>query len=93
LPLHVGSARRGARGKLPEPQLVRLPTVVAGPDGADPVSGPVCEYANDGRTVGGAVFMASLPFATPFPNPADVAQESGLDARPPRTNPRSATPG
>jgi len=74
-----GSA--GRRGKMPEPQLVRLLTVVVDTAGADAMFDFIYEYANIGRPGGGAVFMAPLSFATPFPMPADVADESGPDSR------------
>lgn len=65
------------RGKLPEPQLVRMVTVVVDVDQADAVFDFIYEHARIGRPGGGMVLMAPLILATPFLMPAGVPNEAG----------------
>lgn len=70
----------GRRSSMPEPQLVRMVTLVADCEQADAVFDFIYEYAQIGRPGGGAVFMGPLSFATPFPMPEGVVEESGSEA-------------
>lgn len=72
---------KARRGKLPEPELVRLVTIVVEPSEADALFDLVYEQANVGRPGGGAVLMVPLAFATPFALPEGVADESARPAR------------
>jgi nitrogen regulatory protein PII len=65
------------RGKLPEPELARLVTVIVDADRADTVFAFIYAQAHIGRPGGGAVMMAPLAVATPFLMPPDVPDESG----------------
>jgi hypothetical protein len=65
------------RGKLPEPNLVRLVQIVVDAHEADVLFDRIYEQADIHRYGGGAVFMTPLVFATPFPLPAGVAVEPG----------------
>ncbi|MCU0836719.1 MAG: hypothetical protein MUC77_20160 [Chromatiaceae bacterium] len=68
---------KAPKGKLPEPTLVRLVSVVVEPDEADVLFDLVYEYAHVHRPGGGAVLMTPLTFATPFALPEGVADEPG----------------
>ena len=65
------------RGKLPEPSLVRLVTVVADAEEADALFERIYDQADMNRPGGGALTMTALPFATPFELPADLPREAG----------------
>jgi hypothetical protein len=75
LPVLGESAAR--RGKLPEPSLVRLVTIVAEADEADALFDLIYERANIHRPGGGSLFMTPLAFATPFVLPDGVPDEAG----------------
>lgn len=68
---------RGKRGKLPEPSLVRLVTVIAEPEQAETIFQFVCARAGIERPGGGCVLMAPLDFATPMQLPTGVEDEPG----------------
>jgi hypothetical protein len=72
--LREASARRG---KLPEPALVRLVTIVVDADEADALFELIYEHADIHRPGGGALVMTPLDFATPFVLPEGVPDESG----------------
>lgn len=65
------------RGKLPEPSLVRLVTVVAEAGEADVLFDQIYAQADMHRPGGGELFMTPLTFATPFVLPEEVADEAG----------------
>lgn len=65
------------RGKLPEPELARLVTVIVDADRADTLFAFIYAQAHIGRPGGGAVTMAPLAVATSFLMPADVPNEPG----------------
>jgi hypothetical protein len=65
------------RGKLPEPSLMRLVTVVVAADEADALFDQIYEQADIHRPGGGTLFMTPLTFATPFALPEGVANEAG----------------
>ncbi|MBK1718174.1 hypothetical protein [Thiocystis violacea] len=65
------------RGKLPEPALVRLVTIVVDAEAADALFERVYERAEIHRPGGGALFMTPLILATPFALPEGVANEAG----------------
>jgi hypothetical protein len=68
---------RARRGKLPEPALMRLVTIVADADEADGLFDLIYEKADIHRPGGGALLMTALARATPFALPEGVAVESG----------------
>jgi hypothetical protein len=65
------------RGKLPEPSLVRLVTIVVESDQADALFDLIYEKADMHRPGGGTVIMTPVTFATPFALPKGVANELG----------------
>jgi hypothetical protein len=65
------------RGRLPEPSLVRLVTVVAEAGEADALFDQIYTQADMHRPGGGELFMTPLTFAIPFALPEGVANESG----------------
>ncbi len=68
-------------GKLPEPELVRLVTIVVDADEADALFERLYEQANIHRPGGGTLMMTPLMFATPFALPEGVANEPGERAK------------
>jgi hypothetical protein len=64
-------------GKLPEPELVRLVTIVVDADEADALFDRIYAQADIHRPGGGSLLMTPLIFATPFALPEGVADESG----------------
>jgi len=71
------SAATTRRGKLPEPQLGRIVTVIVDEDQADTLFAFIYEHAKVGRPGGGMVLMASIALATPFLMPEGVPDEAG----------------
>jgi hypothetical protein len=67
---------RAPRGKLPEPSLVRLVSVVADADEADALFEFIHERAGIGRPGGGTILMTRLLMATPLRFPEGVPTES-----------------
>ena len=67
---------RAARGKLAEPTLVRLVTVVIDAEGADSLFEFIHERARIGRPGGGVIFMSSLGLASAMLLPESVPWES-----------------
>ncbi len=67
----------GRRGRLPEPSLMRLVTIVVAADEADALFDRVYEEAAIHRQDGGVMMMTPLTFATAFALPADIANEPG----------------
>lgn len=65
------------RGKLPEPELVRLVTIVVDADEADALFELIYAQAGIHRPGGGALMMTRLTFATLFVLPEGVAGEKG----------------
>lgn len=63
------------RGKLPEPSLVRLVTIIAQAEEADALFERIYEQADMHRPGGGVVTMTALPFATPFALPEGLPRE------------------
>jgi hypothetical protein len=70
--LRDASARRG---KLPEPTLLRLVTIVVDADQADALFDRIYALADVHRPGGGALIMTPLTFATPFVLPEGVPEE------------------
>ena len=68
------------KGKLPEPALVRLVSIVVDTAEADALFERIYAQAEMHRPGGGALMMTPLPFATPFPLPEDVPAENAGDA-------------
>jgi hypothetical protein len=68
---------KARRGKLPEPELVRLVTIIVEADEADALFELIYAQADIHRPGGGALFMTPLTFATPFVLPEGVADENG----------------
>jgi hypothetical protein len=68
---------KAKQGRLPEPALVRLVTIVVEAQEADALFDLVYEQAGVHRPGGGAVLMTPLTFATPFALPEGVADEPG----------------
>ena len=69
------------KGKLPEPSLVRLVTVIVDAEEADELFDLIYERANIGRPDGGAIALATLAFATPYELPEGLPEEgSGAPA-------------
>lgn len=68
---------RARRGKLPEPTLVRVVTVVVDADEADALFDLIHEQADIHRPGGGALIMTPLVLATPFALPEGVGNEAG----------------
>lgn len=68
---------RTRRGKLPEPSLVRLVTIVAEAGEADALFERIYDQADMHRPGGGAMIMTALPFATPFELPEGLPREAG----------------
>lgn len=68
-------AVQARRGKLPEPTLARLVTVIAGEAEADALFDYVFEMTAIGRPGGGMVMMDRLAGATPFHLPDGVPDE------------------
>jgi hypothetical protein len=64
-------------GKLPEPTLVRLVTIVVEPETAEALFDGIHARADIQRPGGGIIFMTPLIFATPFVLPEDVPNEPG----------------
>lgn len=73
----VLQAAEARGGKMPEPYLARLVTVVAEASEADMLFDFIYEQARVGRPGGGLVAMAPLAFATPFALPSDLPEEAG----------------
>ncbi len=65
------------RGKLPEPNLVRLVRIVVDAEDAERVFDRIYEQADLHRPGGGALFMTPLLLATPFRLPEGIADEPG----------------
>ena len=65
----------GRKGKLPEPSLVRLVTVVVEADEADELFDLIYDRANIGRPNGGTIALAPLAFATPYALPEGIPEE------------------
>jgi hypothetical protein len=65
------------RGRLPEPELVRLVSIVVDAPDADALFERIYAQAGMHRPGGGALLMSPLPFATPFALPAGVPIEDG----------------
>lgn len=70
-------AKKGRRGKLPEPELARLVTVVVEAEAADDLFDVIYEFAGIDRPGGGLLLMAPLALATPLMMPAGVPDEPG----------------
>jgi hypothetical protein len=68
---------KARRGKLPEPELVRLVTIVVDAHEADTLFDLIYQRAAIHRPGGGALTMTPLTFATPFLLPEGVANEKG----------------
>ena len=68
---------KARRGKLPEPSLVRLVTIVVDAGEADALFDLIYEKGNVHRPGGGILVMAPLALATPFVLQEGVANESG----------------
>jgi len=68
---------KARRGKLPEPELVRLVTIVVDVDEADALFELIYAQADIHRSGGGILFMTPLTFATPFVLPEGVADGCG----------------
>ena len=80
VPLRSVSALREARtksGKLPEPLLARVVTIIVARKDADDIFEFVCDVANIERPGGGMVTMSRLLGATSFPLPEGVPDEAG----------------
>jgi hypothetical protein len=71
---------RARRGRLPEPTLVRLLSLVVDAAEADALFERLYVQADIGRPNGGALMMTPLSFATPFQLPEDVPNEPGEPA-------------
>lgn len=67
---------RARRGRLPEPVLARLVTVVVDEERADAVFGFVCDVAQINRPGGGMVMLGTSVAATAYLLPAGVAEEA-----------------
>jgi hypothetical protein len=65
------------RGRLPEPTLLRLVSIVVEAAEADALFERLYRQANIHRPGGGALMMTLLTFATPFALPEGVANERG----------------
>jgi len=65
------------RGKLPEPSLARLVTIVVEAGEADALFDLVYQQGDIHRPGGGSLIMTPLVFATPFVLPQGVANETG----------------
>jgi len=65
------------RNKLPEPELMRLVTIVVAADQADTLFAHLYERAEIHRPGGGALLMMPLIRATPFALPQDLASDRG----------------
>lgn len=74
------------RGRLPEPTLVRLVTIVVEAGEADALFDQIYTQARIDRSGGGALIMTPLAFATPFELPEGVANESGVTTHGGHTN-------
>ena len=68
---------KAPKGKLPEPALVRLVTIVVDADRGDALFDLVYGQAGIDRPGGGTLLMTPLAFATPFALPEGVADEPG----------------
>jgi len=66
---------RTRKGKLPEPTLVRLVTIVVDCDEADELFDLIFERARIGRPGGGAIALAPVSFATAYALPEGVPDE------------------
>jgi hypothetical protein len=66
---------RARRGRLAEPVLARLVTIVVEAEDADTMFDLVYERANIHRPGGGTLFMTPLTFATPFVLPEGMPVE------------------
>jgi hypothetical protein len=64
------------RGKLPEPVLARLVTVIVEETEADALFDFIYEEARIGRRGGGVIAMAPVTLATPFQLPPDLSDEA-----------------
>lgn len=64
------------RGKLPEPVLMRLVTVIGEASEADSLFDFIHEEAQIGRRGGGMIAMAPVVIATPYELPPDVPDEA-----------------
>lgn len=67
----------GRHGKLAEPSLLRLVTIVVAADEADALFDLIYQQAELQRPGRGALIMTPLTFATPFALPEGIANESG----------------
>ena len=67
---------RAPRGRLPEPSLARLVTVVADAEEADALFEFIHERAGVGRSGGGTIFMTRLIMATSMRLPQGAPTES-----------------
>jgi len=65
------------RGKLPDPLLMRLVTIVVEADEADALFDLIYEQADIHRPGGGTLIMQPLALATPFVLPAGIPNENG----------------
>lgn len=63
------------KGKLPEPTLVRLVTVIVESDEADELFDFIYERAGVDRPGGGAIALAPAGFATPYALPEGIPDE------------------
>jgi hypothetical protein len=68
---------RARRGRLPEPELVRLVRIVVEPQQADALFDRICEQAQIHRPGGGILTITPLTFATPYRLPEGVPNEDG----------------
>jgi hypothetical protein len=68
---------KARRGKLPEPALMRLVSIVVEADQAETLFDLIYERAAIHRPGGGILTMTPLTFATPFLLPEGVANETG----------------
>lgn len=72
------AALRGAhtkKGRLPEPNLVKMVTVVVAATEAEALFDYMCEKAQIDRPGGGVIFLGKPIVATPFPLPENVPAE------------------
>jgi hypothetical protein len=66
------------RGRLPEPSLLRLVSIIVGAAEADALFELIYQQAGIHRPGGGALLMMPLSFATPFRLPEGVAGEGAV---------------
>ena len=65
----------GRKGKLPEPTLVRLVTIIVDEERADELFDLIYERARIGRPGGGTIALAPVSFVTPYALPEEVRDE------------------